>query len=146
MKRLLSLGVLLLFVITMVTAQDVVGIWKTIDDETGKARSYVKVYKAQNGMFYGKVTKLLNRTADEPEDPTCIACPENDYRYNKKVMGMTILTKLKKSGEEYVGGQILDPKKGKIYKCKIWTEGKNTLKVRGYVGPFFRTQTWHRVE
>lgn len=146
MKRLLSLGVMLLFVITMVTAQDVVGVWKTIDDETGKARSYVKVYKAKNGMFYGKITKLLNRTADEPEDPTCVLCPKDDARYNKRVMDMVILSGLKESGDEYVGGKILDPKNGKIYKCKIWAEGKNKLKVRGYVGPFFRTQTWHRIK
>lgn len=146
MKQLLSLGVFLLMTISMVTAQDVVGIWKTIDDETGKARSHIKIYKAKNGMYYGKIIKFLNREPNEPQDPTCVECPEGDFRYGKKILGMVILTKLKKSGSEYKGGKILDPQKGKIYTCKIWAEGKNKLKVRGYIGPFYRTQTWHRVK
>ncbi len=146
MKQLLSLSVFLLLTISMVTAQSVVGIWKTIDDETGKARSHVKVYKAKNGMYYGKIIKFLNREPNEPQDPVCEKCPTGDFRYNKKILGMVILTKLKKDGDEFSGGKILDPQKGKIYKCKIWTEGQNKLKVRGYLGPFYRTQTWHRVE
>ena len=35
-----------------------VGVWKTIDDESGKAKSHVKIYE-RNGKLYGKVTKLL---------------------------------------------------------------------------------------
>lgn len=127
-------------------AASVVGVWKTIDDETGKAKSHVKIYKAKNGKYYGKIVKLLNRGADEDKDPSCDVCPEGDYRHGQKIIGMKIVSGLEKDGDEYNGGTILDPKSGKIYTCKIWTSGSDKLKVRGYAGPFFRTQTWHRVK
>lgn len=120
-----------------------VGTWKTIDDETGKARSYVKIYK-ENGKYYGKITKLLNRTADEDKDPICEVCPGD--RKNKKVVGMTIIDGMEKESKRYAGGQILDPKKGKLYSCTIWLDNANTLKVRGWWGVLYRTQTWHRVD
>lgn len=127
-------------------AAGVVGIWKSIDDETGKAKSHVKIYLAKNGKYYGKIVKLLNRGADEEKDPSCDICPEGDYRHGQKIIGMKIISGLEKSGSTYGGGTILDPKKGKIYTCKLWAEGKDKLKVRGYIGPLYRTQTWHRVK
>ena len=57
---------------------------------------------------------------------------------------MVIITNLQKNGDVYEGGEILDPKKGKIYKCKIWLEN-GVLKVRGYWGFIYRTQTWYPV-
>lgn len=120
------------------------GTWKTIDDETGKARSYVKIWKAKNGKYYGKIIKLLNRTADEDQDPVCTVCPGD--RKNKKVMGMTIVTDMKKESKRYARGSILDPKTGKEYSCTMWLKNKDTLKVRGWLGPFYRTQTWHRID
>lgn len=126
-------------------SDDVVGLWQTIDDETGKAKSNVKIYKAKNGMYYGKITELLNRTADEDQDPYCEACPEEDYRHGQRIIGMKIISKMEKKGDTYEGGTILDPKKGKIYTCQMWVENGD-LKVRGYIGFLYRTQTWKRVE
>jgi uncharacterized protein (DUF2147 family) len=56
---------------------------------------------------------------------------------------MEILKELVRNGEEFTNGHILDPENGKVYRCKLWIEGK-VLKVRGYWGPFFRTQTWRQ--
>lgn len=126
-------------------AADVVGTWKTIDDETGKAKSHVKIYLAKNGKYYGKILKLLNRAEDD-KDPSCDVCPEGDYRHGQKIIGMKIVSGLQKKGSTYSGGTILDPKSGKIYTCKIWADGADKLKVRGYIGPLYRTQTWHRVK
>jgi uncharacterized protein (DUF2147 family) len=126
--------------------KNIEGVWKTIDDVTGKEKSHVKIYKAQNGKYYGKVLKLVNRGPEEDPDPVCSKCPKGDYRYNQKVVDMKILSGLEEKGDEYVNGTILDPKNGKIYNCKVWLENKNTLKLRGYLGPVYRTQTWHRVE
>jgi uncharacterized protein (DUF2147 family) len=124
----------------------IVGIWRTIDDETGKPKSMVKMYLAKNGKYYGTITELLNRGADEDKDPTCTVCPKDDYRHGQKIIGMKIVSNLNKKGGEYTGGTILDPKTGKIYGCKMWVEGKDKLMVRGYLGPFYRTQTWERVQ
>lgn len=124
-----------------VSAQDVVGKWKTIDDETGEPRSIVEVFE-KNGKVYGKVVKLL-RTPDEEPDPVCKDCDQEDDRYNRKVIGMEIIRDMEKSDDMWDGGTILDPKNGRVYRCHLWVEGKD-LKVRGYWGPFYRTQTWLR--
>ncbi len=129
----------------------IVGTWKTIDDETGNARSHVKVYKAKDGKYYGKIEKLLNRTEGEPADPLCEVCPKDDYRYNKRVITMNIVSKMKASSDltSASGGFILDPKSGKKYKCSMSVkEGGKKLNVRGYVGisALGRTQTWIRVK
>jgi uncharacterized protein (DUF2147 family) len=41
----------------------------------------------------------------------------------------------------------LDPENGKEYTVKMMPkEGGKKLLVRGYIGPFYRTQTWLRVQ
>jgi uncharacterized protein (DUF2147 family) len=120
----------------------VTGSWKTIDDETGKEKSVVEIFE-RNGLVYGKIVKLYP-TPGEPSDPVCDACDPEDARYKKKIIGMEILMDMKKSGSEYADGTVLYPKNGKVYTCKIWLENGD-LKIRGYWGPFFRTQTWKKV-
>lgn len=122
----------------------VTGLWKTIDDQTGKPKSLVRITEA-NGEYQGKVEKLF-RTPDQDQNPKCDKC--EDARKDQPIIGMTILTGMKKDKEdEYSGGQILDPNNGKIYKSKMnLKEDGSKLDVRGYVGmPMLgRTQTWVR--
>lgn len=121
----------------------ILGKWKTIDDNTGEPRSIVEILE-EHGKIFGKVVKIFPRPNLEP-DPVCKKCSPDDPRYNKKIIGMEIIRNLKKSGSEYNDGDILDPENGKVYRSKIWLDGK-VLKVRGYWGPFYRTQTWQRAE
>lgn len=121
------------------------GQWKTIDDETGKPKSVVQIYKKSDGKLYGKIIKLY-RSPNEDQNPSCNEC--TDYRKGKKIIGMEIITGLKKDGDEwYADDAILDPANGKIYDCKIWldSENPNKLYVRGYISFLYRTQTWHRL-
>ena len=127
----------------MATAQSISGQWITVDDETGKDKSIVEIYE-KDGRFFGKVLKIFPGDGVDT-DPLCKECPEDDPRHNKKVIGMEIIKDMEKTGDEFTGGTILDPKIGKIYKCKLWVEG-HVLNVRGYWGPFFRTQTWKRTQ
>lgn len=114
---------------------DVVGRWKTIDDETGEAKSIVEIYE-KDGKYFGRVVDLLMK----PDDTVCDKCPGS--RKGQTIVGMDIVTNMVKKGDEFEGGQILDPVKGKVYDCKMWEEGGN-LMVRGYLGFFYRTQTWY---
>ena len=133
---------LLTLVISLTTqAQSIVGLWRTIDDGTGEEKSVVEIYE-KGGKIYGKVTKI-HRTPDEDPDPICDQCPTDDPRFKKKIIGMEIIQNMVKDDDEYTEGTILDPEVGKVYRCKLWIEG-NELKVRGYWGPFYRTQTWKR--
>jgi uncharacterized protein (DUF2147 family) len=122
-------------------AQSILGKWKTIDDETGDPKSIVDIYE-KDGKVYGKIVQLYRKPGEDP-DPVCDKCPTNDERFSKKVIGMEIIRDMKKSGKEYTDGTVLKPDEGKIYKCKIWLEG-DELKVRGYWGFLYRTQTWLR--
>ena len=133
---------LLCFSTTVLLAQDVTGKWKTIDDNTGEARSIVDIYK-QDGKVYGKVVEILNK---EKKDALCTDCSGDDE--GKPIQGLVIIKGLEKDGDEYTDGKILDPSTGKLYKCYIALEEPNKLKVRGYVGFSLlgRTQYWHRVE
>ncbi|MEM7107020.1 MAG: DUF2147 domain-containing protein [Bacteroidota bacterium] len=119
----------------------ILGQWNTIDDETGEAKSVVEVYEKE-GKVFGKIIKLFPN-GDEDPDPICNLCPKDDPRFKQKIIGMEIIKNLKKDGDEYTGGTVLKPDEGKIFKCKIWLENEN-LKIRGYWGFFYRTQTWVR--
>jgi uncharacterized protein (DUF2147 family) len=121
--------------------QAILGKWKTIDDNTHEARSVVEIME-RAGKIYGKVVMIFPKPGEDP-DPVCDKCDPNDQRFKKKIIGMEIIRDLKKDGPEYSGGDILDPENGKVYRSKIWVEGME-LKVRGYWGPFYRTQTWLR--
>ena len=117
-----------------------VGLWKTIDDETGEAKSYVEIYK-QGDKYFGKITKLLLK----PADTVCDKC--SGSKKNKPIVGMVILTNLQNYKDYWSYGRILDPNNGKTYKCSVWLDGKDKLKLRGYIGisALGRNQTWERV-
>lgn len=123
-------------------AQSVIGKWKTIDDETGEAKSIVEIYE-KSGKIYGKVVDILR--ADHKKD-VCSKCEGAEK--NKPIIGMVIISGLKKDGSEYSGGTILDPTSGKKYKCYITLDSADKLKLRGYVGISImgRTQYWTRVK
>ena len=142
MKKTLLTFALIMCAVLAGTAQDVVGKWKTIDDETGKPKSVVEIYK-QDGKIYGKVIEIVDPTK---QDATCKDCPEDAK--GKPILGLVILKGLKKDGKEYSGGTILDPNNGKVYKCLIALEDPNKLKVRGYIGFSLlgRSQYWVRVK
>jgi uncharacterized protein (DUF2147 family) len=132
-----------LFVIyaTISFGQSPEGVWKTIDDETNEAKSHVQIFE-KDGKFYGKIVKLLK----SPPDTKCTEC-EGDKK-DKLVLGMQILEGLKPYKDYWSYGQILDPENGNTYKCNVWLDDSEKLKVRGYIGvaALGRTQTWHRVE
>jgi len=121
------------------------GLWKTIDDETKKEKSLVRI-KEVNGVFSGTVDKFLDPATKL--DDVCEKC--TDDRKDKPVLGMTIIRNIKASADDkgiWDGGDILDPNNGKVYKARLKpVDGGKKLEMRGYIGPFYRTQVWLRVE
>ena len=136
-----SLITAMLFVSQGISSQ-VVGKWKTIDDETGEEKSIVEIYQ-NNGKVYGRIIELLNPSR---QGALCDKCEGSDY--NKPIKGMVIIKDLQKDDDEYDGGTIFDPEVGKTYKSKIWVDedNKDLLNVRGYIAFLFRTQQWIRVQ
>jgi uncharacterized protein (DUF2147 family) len=118
----------------------IVGTWKTFDDETLQPAAIVQISE-KNGVFSGVITKLLDPNAL----PTCEKC--TDSRKGKPVLGMEILSGLKKTGDTFSGGQILDPDDGETYRAEMKLKDQGSkLDLRAYIGiPLLgRTQTWIR--
>jgi uncharacterized protein (DUF2147 family) len=121
------------------------GLWKTVSDRTGQADSLVRIVEI-NGEFRGTVVTVFSPPADSP-NPVCELC-EGELK-GRPVIGMTILRGLRREGERYTGGEILDPDDGKVYRCAVTViEGGKKLEVRGYIGiPLLgRSQVWQRME
>ena len=119
------------------------GLWKTIDDKTGRARSIVRVYE-EGGRFFGRIERGVDPAESER---VCTLC--TDERRGKPLRNLVILRNLKPADGEFIDGDILDPDNGKIYRCKVWLEeGGKKLMVRGFIGtPLFgRSQTWERTQ
>jgi uncharacterized protein (DUF2147 family) len=142
MKYYVNILVIFLLLGTNLAAQSVLGKWKTIDDNTGEAKSIVEIYN-QDGKVYGKIEEIFNK---EKRDALCIKCEGEDK--DEPVLGMVIIRGLEKDGDEYNDGKVLDPENGTFYDCYIELVAPNKLKVRGYVGlaMFGRTQYWLRAE
>ncbi|KVE30941.1 DUF2147 domain-containing protein [Burkholderia sp. TSV86] len=124
-------------------ASNPVGVWQTIDDHSGKPKALVQISEDASGELSGKVIKGLGEN-DTP-DRRCTAC--TDERKDQLIKGMTIIKAMKKEGDHWDGGNILDPENGKVYKCKMSLEdGGQKLVVRGYIGVSLlgRSQTWIR--
>jgi uncharacterized protein (DUF2147 family) len=141
MKHLFKL-LFFLLIFQNAMAQSCTGYWITIDDHTGLKKSIVELYK-KDGVLYGKVVYIYKRGKDGPHSK-CTEC--SGSLHNQPILNMLILSNMKWSGDEWEGGSILDPDNGKYYTCTIWLDEQqpNKLHVRGYIGPFFRTQDWIR--
>ena len=129
-----------MFCLNSIAAQSILGKWKTIDDETGKEKSVVEIYE-DDGKIYGKIVELIN---PKQENPLCTKCEGS--KKDKPILGMVIIEGLEKDDDAYEGGTITNPENGKTYKCQLKLDSdKDTLRVRGYVAFFYKTQYWKRV-
>lgn len=132
---------ILLFFSAFSFSQSILGKWKSIDEETNKEESVIEIYQ-ENGKFYGKIIQLLD---PKKKSSLCENCKGENK--NKPIKGLVILNGLKKDGDEWSGGKVLDPNNGKEYKCFTTLKDNNTMRLRGYIGfsLFGRTAFWHRV-
>lgn len=141
MKSLFAVALLLP---TLAFAQATpVGLWKTIDDDGKTAKSLVRISE-QGGTLVGSIDKLL-----DPKDGTDAKCDKcKDDRKDQPVVGLQIIRGVKPDGDGiWAQGEILDPNNGKTYRTRLKpVDGGKKLEMRGYIGPFYRTQTWIRVE
>ncbi|MCO4098667.1 MAG: DUF2147 domain-containing protein [Gemmatimonas sp.] len=126
------------------TSLSPVGTWHTLDDVDSKPSGIV-VIREEKGVLIGTVRGSLRK--DEQDNPMCDKCP--GARKGKPIVGMDILTGLRADGDEWTGGEILDPDTGKVYKVKIrLTDGGKKLVLRGFIGFSLigQSQTWVRAD
>jgi uncharacterized protein (DUF2147 family) len=112
--------------------QGVTGLWRNVDDNTGEVKAEIRIVET-NGVASGRIEKVLKKDA-KPDD-RCDKC-EGD-RKDKPIVGLEIIR----------GDRILDPENGREYRLSLTPlDGGQKLQVRGYLGPFYRTQTWLRAQ
>ncbi|MCK8128031.1 DUF2147 domain-containing protein [Pseudoalteromonas sp. S1610] len=119
-----------------------VGLWKTINEDTKEAKSYVRITE-QDGVLTGKIETILNKAK---QDALCSEC--NGDKKNQPMLGMTIIEDVTYAGDgSWEDGEILDPNNGKTYSVRLTPQQNGEkLEVRGYVGFFYRNQYWLKVE
>ena len=136
-----TLLLLLLCTYAHAHVKDILGEWKTIDDKTGERRAIVTIYKGSDGLYYGKISKMLMYTE---LDLKCEACKDEDH--NAPIEGLVIIRGMHEKDGELVGGKVLDPESGKFYYGKIYLKNgrlvlRGSLDKRGFLG---RNQEWER--
>lgn len=121
------------------------GEWRTVSDKTGEQEAVVRIFKATNGMYYGKMERFLN-----PEYAgkgiRCDKCKGADK--DKPIEGLIIVRDLKYEDGKMVGGHVVDPESGNVYYGSItFDPGTGSIRLRGSLdrrGILGRTQTWIR--
>ena len=143
----LAWAVLALFAVPPAHAADdsPIGLWLTIDDNSGKARSQVRIYE-QDGALFGKIEKIIIPGKTD----RCVLC--TGERRDQLALGLVIMRQMERAPgapNQWAGGDILDPEKGTVYSSRLTlAEDGQSLQVRGFIGIslFGRTQIWTRVK
>lgn len=120
-----------------------VGLWRSIDDRSGTPKAEIRIRENADGVVTGVIEKALIKS----QQPNCDLC--TDDRKDQPKLGMEIIRDARKTeGEDlWEGGNILDPENGKTYRLRMKPlDGGARLQIRGYIGPFYRTQIWLRVQ
>lgn len=141
MKKIVFSITLTIFAFT-INAQTIFGKWHSTNDDTGEVDSVIEMYE-KNGKAYAKIVEIKD---PKRQKAVCEKC-EGDNK-NKPILGLEILTGLEKDDDEWSGGEILDPRNGKVYKCYIKLVKPNKLKIRGFIGFSLlgKTKYWNRAE
>ena len=143
-KAILAAALCIAAVSVAFAADNVVGIWKSIDDKTGEAQTITSLYLYE-GKLYGRILITfedgkVKDTIYKPDDRTKKFVGDPPYA------GFDFVWGLVDKGKTW-NGAIFDPKEGKEYVCKVWPEG-STLIVRGqlkFLG-IGRNQKWIKAE
>ncbi len=139
-RRILSvLFIFGLFAAPVMANSGILGLWKTVDDETNEVKSIVKVYE-YSGKVFGRilVTYEDGRLKDTYVKPSHRA---ENVKGTPFIAGLDFIWDMEEKGDKWKKGKIMDPMNGKVYSSEIWLEGGNLI-VRGKIGPIGRNQTW----
>jgi uncharacterized protein (DUF2147 family) len=120
--------------------KNIVGFWKTINETTLRPESIVAIYR-HNDIYYGRIIMTYN---DDGSIQDTIYQPNKraiGIAGNPYYVGLDIIWGLKPKGSRYLGGSVVDPKKGNIYGAEVWRKGENLI-VRGKLFIFGRNQIW----
>jgi uncharacterized protein (DUF2147 family) len=126
--------------LNLMAAEDIVGLWKSIDEKTGHPQSVVAIYEYK-GKYFGRI--LLTFTPDGEVNDSIIHPGERAPGVigHPYYSGLDLIWNIQQVGSRFKDGKIIDPQQGKIYDLELWVQDKKLI-VRGKVLFFGRNQTW----
>jgi uncharacterized protein (DUF2147 family) len=139
MKKIALFLICMMTFCSTVLGDKIAGVWKSMNDDTGKPNCYVAVYPYQ-GKYYGRIIATCN---DDGVIDDTIYAPKGrapGVVGNPYYAGLDLIWDLTDRGERYKG-KIVDPEKGSIYNAEVWVEEGNLI-VRGELLFFGRNVTW----
>lgn len=119
------------------------GLWAEADDN-GEVRAWF-FFAEKDGLYSGRIVKIFNKPGD-PVYTLCAKCPGEQK--NARMLGLTLVSGMKRDGLKYTDGSILDPRDGSIYHAEMsLSPDGQQLSVRGYIGiPLLgQTQVWTKL-
>ena len=121
-----------------------VGLWEQVDESSGKAESWFRIAE-RNGVYEGKIVKIFFKPGED-ENWVCDKCQGAER--GQPVLGLTLIKGMRRNGDTYEDGTIMDPRDGSVYRAlmRLSPDGRK-LEVRGYLGIslFGRSQVWNRL-
>lgn len=133
-KTILITALGLLFSQLAFTQEALLGKWLTQNKD-----GVVEIYE-KDDKYFGRIVELIPATLEDGSQIIDQHNPDKSKR-NRPVKGIDIIIGFEWNGEELENGKVYDPNDGKFYKGKIWID-EGELKMRGYLGLFYRTETW----
>jgi Uncharacterized protein conserved in bacteria (DUF2147) len=118
------------------------GLWQPLDS-SGKPLGLIRIYQ-DHGLYFGQI--MPSSPGDSPNE-RCVRC--TDERKNEPIIGLTIIRNMRRDGDVYLGGDVLDPTTGRIYGCRFHlTDGGHRMIMRGFLGiPLLgRSMIWARAD
>jgi hypothetical protein len=119
------------------------GFWQETDSD-GHVGGWFYFVERQ-GFFEGRLVKMFPKPG-LPLIETCAKCPGDQK--DAPMIGLTMVREMRRDGNKYEDGSILDPRDGTTYhaQMELSPDGQK-LFVRGYLGiPLLgQTQVWTRL-
>ncbi len=135
---LLISGLILSLTLSASGGDRILGKWLTGDED-----AHIEIYKTNN-KYYGKIVWLKDPNDENGSPQKDLNNPDKGLRH-KSIQNLVIVKSLTFDDNEWTDGSIYDPKSGKTYDCKMWLENDKTIKMRGYIGFVYSTQTWTKL-
>ncbi len=138
---------LLCVISSLAWSDELAGLWQEYDDQTGKVEALIRIERAADNSYDGKIEKLVPEVAGNAAR-VCSNCKGS--LHNQPLLGLRILSGMKQKDRlNFEGGEIVDPDDGKVYQCHIrLSEDGKTIEVTGYIGAKWlgQSETWRRAE